>query len=122
MMWVGRDAHVLVLVEPCGEVEQFEICGEVAGVGGANDTVPQYFGCDQVGGASGEFAGVIDEVTADGDADSIGVFLLWSIVNNNTGIGNGPVRGDVLDIPVVQEENSVGARCASLIVSLGQGA
>ena len=54
--------------------------------------------------------------------DTIGVFLLWAIVDDNTGIGNGPVRGDVLDILVVQEENSVGASCASFVVSLGQGA
>lgn len=89
-----RDAHVFVSVEWCSEVEQFEICGEVAGVGGANDTVPEYFGSDQVSGASGEFTGVIDEVTTNGDADSIGVFLLRSVVNNNASIGYGSVRGD----------------------------
>jgi hypothetical protein len=71
-----RDAHIFVSVEWRSEVEQFEICGEVPGVGGANDAVPENFGDDQVSGASGEFTGVIDEVTTNGDADSIGVFFL----------------------------------------------
>ena len=44
---------------------------------------------------------------------------MWAIVDNNTGVGNGPVRGDVLDFIVVYEENGVGASGASLIVTLG---
>ena len=44
VVWDGLDwnSHVFIPVERGGEVEQFEICGDITGVGSADDAVPEY--------------------------------------------------------------------------------
>ncbi len=54
--------------------------------GGAGDTVPRQFRVGRVGRLSWKFARVIDVFTPHCNANSMGICLLWTEVNDNLGI------------------------------------
>jgi hypothetical protein len=56
-----------------------------------------------------EFERVVDKVTSNSDADTIGVLLVWAMVNYNSCIRNHSVVGDMLNFIVGEEEDSVGS-------------
>lgn len=67
-----RHGHVFVVIHWGGEVKEFKVCGDVLGIFGADNTVPPDFGGDKIGSLCGKFAGVVDEITTNCDADTIG--------------------------------------------------
>ena len=85
--------HIFVVIHWCGEVEKFEIGGDIMRVWHADYVVPHDFQHDKVRSVSGKFIRVIDEVTTNGDADSIGIFILQMVVDNDSGVGSCAVSG-----------------------------
>ena len=70
------DTHVFIFVHGRFKVKIFEIGGHEAGVGRGNDAVEKDFDGGEIGGFGADISGVIDLVTADGEADAawIGLF------------------------------------------------
>ncbi len=75
----------------------------------ADGVVPEELGRYHVGGACGQLKGVVDEVPTNGDADMVGILLLWLMVDDNMSICDGPVFGDALDFVV--EKKKYGVSC-----------
>ena len=48
-------------------------------------------GGSEVGGPGGKFVGIIDEIAADGDAYSVWIFLLWSMIDYDSFVCDGAV-------------------------------
>ena len=103
--------HVLVPVHWCSKIKEFQVGSNVPGIFSADDTIPHYFQSDKVGSLCSEFARVVYEVATDCDSDAVGVFFQWTVVYNNSSIGNGSVSWDELNALVVEKENGVGAGC-----------
>ena len=83
--------HVFVSGHGCAKLEVFDVKACVACSLGADCAVPQDFGCCEFCGTRGEFSGVIDEVTARGEADAVGVGFLWSVIDNNSCVCYGSI-------------------------------
>ena len=73
----------------------------------ADGAVPEKLGRYHVGGACGQLEGVVDEVPANGDADTVGILLLWLMVDDNMSTCDGPVFGDALDFVVGKKKYGV---------------
>eukprot|EP00956_Cyclotella_meneghiniana_P009009 scaffold12361_cov72-Cyclotella_meneghiniana.AAC.2 len=86
------------------EVEEFQIGRDVAGIFGANYAVPK----------------VIDEISADGNADTVGIFFLGTVVYYYSCICHRSVFRYVFDLLMIHEEDSVGALGTSFVVTLRQ--
>ena len=67
-----------------------------------------------------EFSGIINQVATDGDADTVRVFFLGTVVVDDAGISHSAVFWDILDSVVCHEENGVGASSASFVIALGE--
>jgi hypothetical protein len=81
-------------------------------------TVPKDLRCGEVGRARCEFAGVMYEVAAGGDADSIGVWLLRTEVDNDACVGHRSVFWDGSYLFVGKDEDGVGTGCVRFCVAL----
>jgi hypothetical protein len=80
---VDGKAHIFIAVHWSLKVEIFYICTAILGICGGEYAVPQHLAGGHVGGTRGDFAGVFYKVAPDRDAYTIGVLLLWSIVDND---------------------------------------
>ena len=94
LLWkdADREAHVLVARHRGVEIEVFDIRAHETGVGSGNDAVEEDFGSSHVGGRCADIAGVVDEVAADGEADSVRFGLLRANGGNNSSVGDLAVR------------------------------
>ena len=101
--------HVFCSVEGGLEVETLDVGAHVAGAFGGYDTVPHQLGGGEVGGACREFTWVVDEVSSDGDAHSIGIIFLFSKIDDDSGVGDLAVLGDGLDFFVGKKPDCVGS-------------
>ncbi len=101
--------HILIPVKGCFEVHIFDVIASKTGPFGADDAVSKGFQRDHVSGKSGEFKRVVDKITSNSDPDPIGVFLLGAITNDNPGICQGPVFGDLSDLMVGEEKYGIGS-------------
>eukprot|EP00956_Cyclotella_meneghiniana_P042185 scaffold248388_cov50-Cyclotella_meneghiniana.AAC.3 len=54
--------------------------------------------------AGGQFSWVIDQVSADGDSDTVRVFFLGSIVDYYSCVCDGAVCRDILDLVTIHEK------------------
>ena len=86
------NAHVFIPVEWGAEIKVFDVGTSIARAWCGDDAVPHDFAGSEVGGSGGEFVGVVDQVATCGDSDSVGVGLLWAVVDNDVGICNVAVR------------------------------
>ncbi len=59
----------------------------------------------------GQLEGVVNEVPTHGDADTVWIFLLWPMVDDDTSIRNCLVFGDVLYFIVRKEKDGVSGFC-----------
>ena len=66
----------------------------------------------------GEFPRVVQEVTTYCDPDVVGVFFLWMVVYNNSGVGNSVVCWNTFDGLMVEKEIGVcsGSTCSVVIL------
>ena len=70
------EAEVLRMWERGHEVEFGDVQGHELGLSGGDDAVKQKFGCEHFGGGGCHFAGVIDAITAYGEASAVGFSFL----------------------------------------------
>ena len=80
--------------------------------------VPQEFRCRDVGRPCGEFARVIDEVSACCDADAMWICLLWTKVDDNPGVRDCSICGDEEDFFVSHHKNCICTFLPRFIVPL----
>jgi hypothetical protein len=64
----------------------------LGGLLSGNDAVEEDFGSSHVGGRCADIAWVVDEVAADGEADSVGFGLLRANGGDNSSVGDLAVR------------------------------
>ncbi len=114
----GR-SHVLELIERSFEVHVFDVGPGKACPWRADGAVPEELGRYHVGGACGQLKGVVDEVPAIGDADTVGILLLWLMVDDNMSTCDGPVFGDALDFVVGKKTYDV-SHLGNTGLALGQ--
>ena len=112
--------HIFKAGHRSAEVEVFDVKAHVAGVLCADDAVPQEFGGGEVGCASRELARVIDEVATCCQADSVGIRLLWAVVDNNACVRDGSVAWNLFDLVVCEHEDGVSAWRVCGGVALGK--
>ena len=68
-----RDAHVFGTVHRGVQVEIFDVYCHEFGSWGGDDTVEEAFGGGHAGCWSADFAGIVDEIATDGEADAMRV-------------------------------------------------
>lgn len=93
--------HVLIPIERSLKVHVLNVGSTKFCTRRADSAIPQKFGRHHVSSACGEFEWVVDEVAADGDPNTIGILLLWTMVDDDTGIRDGSVFGNCGDVGVV---------------------
>ena len=93
--------HVLIPIERSLEIHVLNVGPTKLCTRCADSAIPQEFRRHHVSSACGEFEWVVDEVAAHGDPHAIGILFLWTMVDDNTGIRDGPVFGNVADLGVV---------------------
>jgi hypothetical protein len=67
-------------------------------------TVPHQLQSCEVSGMCCKFAGVVNQVSTSGDADAMGIRLLWSKINNNPRASNHLVLWNVFNLIVHHDE------------------
>jgi hypothetical protein len=72
------DPHVLKVVGWSAEVEIFDVHHHELGAWGGDDTVEEKLGSGEASRLGADFAGVADMVTANGEADMMGLGFLGS--------------------------------------------
>ncbi len=92
--------HVKVHVLDVGPGKTCPLC--------ADRPVPKKFRGNHVSGACGEFKRIIDQITANSDANAVRVFFLWTMINDNLTIRDCPVGRDVRNLFWGKEEDCVG--------------
>ena len=114
--------HVLEPIEWPSQIKILDINSHELCILGAEDAVPNDFGCSEVGGAGGKFAGVFDEVASCGHADAVWIFLLWAEVDDDASVSNNAIFWDVLDFVMRHDKDGVCSLFASFVVALGHAA
>ena len=104
----GWYSHIFISVHRCFQVEILNVGAAVFGTRRGKDTVPKDFAGDHIGSPSGDFARVSYQIAANGDADSVGVGFLGSVVGDDPGIGYCAVGGYVLDLVMREVEHCIG--------------
>ncbi len=99
-IFIPIEWHVKVHVLDIGADKMCPLCADCA--------VPKKFRGNHVSGARGEFKRIIDQVTANSDANAVRVFFLWTIINDNSTIHDCPVSRDVTNLFGGKEEDCVG--------------
>ncbi len=79
--------HVKVNVLDVGAGKTCPLC--------ADCSVPKKFRGNHVSGACGELKRIIDQVTTNSDANAVRVFLLWTMIDDNSTIRDCQVGRDV---------------------------
>jgi hypothetical protein len=92
--------HVLIPIKRSLEIHVLNV-GPTLCTRCADCAIPQKFRRHHVSSACGEFEWVVDEVATHCDPHAIGILFLWTMVDDNTGIRDGPVFGNVADLGVV---------------------
>ena len=91
----NRDPHVFKPVKGGAKIKVFDIGTSVSGCRGGNDAIPHDLGGSEVGGPGGEFVGIVDEIAAGGDADSVWIFVLQPMIDDDSCVCDGAVLGNV---------------------------
>jgi hypothetical protein len=99
-VFIPIEWHVRVCVLDVSAGKTCPLCADCA--------VPKKFRGNHVSGARGEFKRIIDQVTANSDANVVRVFFLWTTINGNSTVRDCPVNRDVPNLFGGQEEGCVG--------------
>jgi hypothetical protein len=92
--------HVKVHVFDVGAGKMRPLCTDCA--------VPKKFRGNHVSGAPCEFKRIIDQVTTNHDANTVKVFFLWTMTDDNPTIRDYPISRDVPNLFGGNEEDCVG--------------
>ena len=99
------------------QIKVFDISTCVSCPWGGNYAVPHDLGRSEVGRSGGQFVGIVDEVAAGGDADSVGgIFLLRAVVDDDARVCDGAVGWNVGYLVEVHELD--GVRPFGVLVSI----
>ncbi len=111
--------HVFVSIKWSFGIHVFDVCATNFGPWGTDDTVPHNFFSDHAGCTCGEFVWKINEVSANSDSNSIWVFLLGAVVNDNLCIRDSTIFWDAPDFSMGKIGNCIGAN-SDAFFSLGK--
>ena len=114
---IDWDSHLFVPVKGGAQIKVFDISACVSCPWGGNYAVPHDLGRSEVGRLGGQFIGIVDEVAAGGDANSVGIVLLRVVVDNDACICDDAVGWNVGFLIEVHELD--GVRPFGVLVSLG---
>ncbi len=103
-----RHLHIFIPIEwrikvhvlDVGTGKRYPLCADCA--------VPKKFRGNHVSGVCDEFKRIIDQVTANSDANVVRVFFLWMMIDDNLTICDGPVGRGVPNLFGGKEEDCVG--------------
>jgi hypothetical protein len=105
----GRETSSYIIpVEQCVTVHVLDVGTSKTCPLCADCAVPKKFGGKHVSGARGEFKRIIDQVTTTRDANTVRVFFLWKMINDNLTIRDCQVGRDVPNLFGRKEEDCVG--------------
>jgi hypothetical protein len=110
VLWEKRERHlhIFIPIEWHVKVYVLDVGSSIACPLCADLAVPKKFRGNHVSGAHGDFKRIIDEVTANSDANAVRVFFLWTMIDDNSTICDCPVGRDVPNLFGGKEEDCVG--------------
>lgn len=114
-----RDAHVFVLVHSSVEVEVGDVNAAVGGVVSGEGAVDDKFGSSRVCSGRADVARVVDEVAANGEADTVGSGFLRADIDNNAEVGGFAIGREII---VFDEVDGFSALDVSAGVALDKAA
>lgn len=118
--WTEWDMHIFKVVKGCSEVEIFDIDAHILGFGCAENTIPKDLGRGQIGGACCELPWVCNKVASYGDAGTVGIRFLGTMIHNYVCVDDGPVFRDGRDLVAFQDEEGVRTFGSGFFVTLGK--
>jgi hypothetical protein len=97
VLWEEGESHlhIFILIKWCVKVHVLDVGASKMCPLCVDPAVPKKFRGNHVSGACGEFKRIIDQVTANSDANVVGVFFLWTMIDVNLTIPDCLVGRDV---------------------------
>ncbi len=114
--------HVLITVKSRHKVEVANVEAHITHLRRAEDTVPIQFGGCHVDSARGKFPGIVYQMSPSCDSDSVWIFLLWTISDDDFGIGGWLIFWDIWYVFWFHNKNCIHPLCPCLLVSLTHAA
>jgi len=97
--------HIFETVHRGTQIKVLNVEAEIFSPWCADDTVPKHFCSGEISRPGGQFARVMNEITTGSQSNTVGIFLLWSVIDNDTCVGYHAIGRNLSDFVVCENVN-----------------